>query len=357
MAAAVVEGCDGDARDGREVSDTRIMAAGAAGVAAVVGLWRAGGVAAFPTETVYGLGADARREEAVRKIYEAKGRPPGNPVIVHVGDPGEAKLCAERWTALAEKLSDAFWPGPLTMILARGASITPLVSAGRETVALRCPRHPAALELLRAFGGPIAAPSANRSGFTSPTSAAHVLAELAGRIPLILDGGSSEIGLESTVVDISGDLPTVLRPGAVTLEMLRAAVGEVRVVDSTLQVTDVAESPGQHSRHYAPRTPAYRFTVAEWPQVKMWADLHAPVALLCHDDSIHLAAPSETMCMSADAGRYAQTFYAALREADGKNLAAILVQMPKDHGGLWAAIVDRIRRATEPFVVIMEAQR
>ena len=241
-----------------------------------------------------------------------------------------------------EKLADAFWPGPLTIILPRGSAITPLVSAGRHTVAL-LPKAPRCRSAASAFGGPIAAPSANRSGFTSPTTAAHVMAELAGRIPLILDGGSCDIGLESTVLDISGDTPTVLRPGAVTLEMLRATIGDVHSHEAVLQPADLALSPGQHSRHYAPHTPAFRFTRDQWPVVEKWAQTQGPVVLLSHDDSVLIGVPSETIRMPSLAADYAQAFYSALREADQKNAAVILLLMPEKTDGLWVAVADRVR--------------
>jgi L-threonylcarbamoyladenylate synthase len=328
----------------------------AEGMGAAVELLRSGGLAAFPTETVYGLGADARRDDAVRKIYQAKGRPSGNPVIVHVGEPGDARKWTrgKRWPGVAEKLSEQFWPGPLTMILPRGESLSPLVSAGRETVAVRCPDHPVARELLRAFDGPVAAPSANRSGFTSPTTAGHVLAEFAGRIPLIVDGGACAIGLESTVIDLSVDIPAVLRPGAITVEMLRQAIGEVRVVAATVAMTESAASPGLHSRHYAPRTPSFRFEMGEWEAVRAWAGRRGRVGLLSTEDRIFLEAPSETVRMPNAAGEYARVLYAALRETDEKQLAAILVLMPTERGGMWAAVADRLRRATELFSAMGE---
>ncbi len=236
-----------------------------------------------------------------------------------------------------------------------------MVSAGRLTVAVRCPRHPVAQALLRAFDGPIAAPSANRSGFTSPTTAGHVLAELAGRIPLIVDGGACEIGLESTVIDVTGDVPTILRPGAITVEMLREVIGEVRDVQATVvDVMESAASPGMHSRHYAPRTPAFRFERQEWPMVEKWVAAGGGggrVGLLSCVESIFLAAPAETIRMPWNAGEYAQAMYAALREMDQKKPAVILVLMPESTEGLWVAIADRLRRATEPFSMITDAGR
>jgi L-threonylcarbamoyladenylate synthase len=317
---------------------------------------RAGELVAFPTETVYGLGADARRDEAVRKIYAAKGRPSGNPLIVHVADPADARPgmgFTANWPQAAEKLAKRFWPGPLTLIVPRGPGLSELVSGGRHTVALRCPKHPVADALLRTFGGPLAAPSANRSGFTSPTTAGHVRAELDGRIPLIIDGGACPIGLESTVVDLSENVPTVLRPGAITVEMLREAIGGVQLGMMTVRPEESAASPGLQARHYAPRTAAYRFGRAEWKRAEQFAagQLAAggKVGLLSSLDEVHLAAPHETIRMPAAETEYARSLYGALREVDGKGLKAILVLMPEMHGGMWAAITDRLQRATEPL--------
>lgn len=313
---------------------------------------RAGEPVAFPTETVYGLGADARRDDVLRKVYAAKGRPAGNPLIVHVADPADARPGAgltANWPHAAEKLAKRFWPGPLTLIVPRGPGLSPLVSGGRHTVALRCPKHSVADALLRTFGGPLAAPSANRSGFTSPTTAAHVLAELDGRIPLIIDGGACPIGLESTVVDLSESVPTVLRPGAITVEMLRDAIGDVQLAMTTVRPEDSAASPGLHARHYAPRTPAYRSARGDWGAAMRFAAARGPVALLSSVDDMHLAAPHETIRMPSNETDYARALYGALRDVDDKRLNAILVLMPAAHGGLWAAIADRLQRATEPL--------
>ena len=324
---------------------TRIEPATAALLNAVEYL-RAGELVAFPTETVYGLGADARRDDAVRAIYAAKGRPSGNPLIVHVADLAAAKACAAHWPNLADRLAKQFWPGPLTLIVPRGEGLSPLVSAGRHTVALRCPKHPVAEALLCVFNGPIAAPSANRSGFTSPTTAQHVMAELSGRVPLILDGGACDIGLESTVLDISGDVPTVLRPGAITLEQLRAAIGDVQMIVHTVSPEESAASPGMHDRHYAPHTPAYRFGRGQWNAARALAERQGPVGLLSFAEDIFLPAPHETVRMPGEELAYARTLYAALREIDQRGLAALLVLMPERHEGVWVAVVDRLRRAT-----------
>jgi L-threonylcarbamoyladenylate synthase len=346
MAATTSSG--GDLANVGGLPVTRIVPA-TSGLDAAVELLRAGEVVAFPTETVYGLGADARETSAVKKIYVAKGRPAGNPIIVHVATVEEARACAATWPEVAEVLAERFWPGPLTLIVARGKSLTPLVSAGRTTVALRCPNHPVAQALLRAFGGPIAAPSANRSGFTSPTTAPHVFAELSGRIPMVLDGGPSTIGLESTVLDLSAKVPTIVRPGAITINMLRLLIPDVQLQHTTVRVEESAISPGLHHRHYAPRARAYRFVAADWPRVRQWAGMNKPVALLSHDEEITLPAPHETILMPAVDADYARTLYAALREADVRSPRAILVLEPAEDGGLWHAIADRLHRATEPF--------
>jgi L-threonylcarbamoyladenylate synthase len=314
-------------------------------------LLAAGELVAFPTETVYGLGADARSDAAVQKIYAAKGRPSGNPLIVHVSDTAHAKECSAAWPDAADRLARHFWPGPLTLIVPRGPTLSPLVSAGRHTVALRCPNHPVAQALLQAAALPIAAPSANRSGFTSPTTAQHVLAELAGRIPLILDGGPCQIGLESTVLDVSDPNrpPRILRPGAITAEMLEKFLGPIESLSATIAESASAESPGQHSRHYAPRTPAFRFGRSAFPAVMEWARKNGPVILLTFSEEVFLAAPQETVQLPPDPASYARTFYAALREVDERRPRAILVLQPDSTTGLWSAIMDRLARATLPF--------
>ena len=309
---------------------------------------RAGELVAFPTETVYGLGADARRGSAVQKIYEAKGRPATNPSIVHAADMAMARTCVKTFTHTAEKLAAKFWPGPLTLILERGDAISPLVSAGRSTVAVRVPRHPIAEALLQTFGGPIAAPSANRSGFVSPTSAAHVLAELDGRVPLILDGGTSDIGVESTVLDLTRQPPMILRPGGITAEMLRTVLNDVQLFTGTVAANQSAPSPGLLDRHYAPRARALRFAPADWPRIRAQFANHAPVALISYDHAISLPAPHTTILLPAEDAPYARLLYSALREADAAKPSTILVLMPPSRAGLWLAVTDRLQRATVP---------
>ena len=222
-------------------------------IAAAVAVLRRGGLVAFPTETVYGLGADGADPLAVRRIFAAKGRPATNPLIVHVASSTVARRYATAWPATADRLAATFWPGPLTIVLPRDATIADEVSAGRGTVGLRVPDHPLALELLAAFDGPVAAPSANRANHVSPTTADHVRDELGDRVDLILDGGPCAVGIESTVIDLTGGRPALLRPGGISRGQLEAVVGPIDVVQGS------AASPGQGSRHYAPVTPAYRF--------------------------------------------------------------------------------------------------
>lgn len=219
-------------------------------------LIRAGQVVAFPTETVYGLGANALDPRAVEKIFKAKGRPGDNPLIVHVSKTRDVDRLISELPPKARVLMEAFWPGPLTIIFKKSPIVPDKVTAGLNTVAIRMPNHPVALKLIDCCGFPIAAPSANRSGHISPTTAQHVLEDMEGRIPLILDGGKCSVGLESTVLDLTAQIPVILRPGGVTLEMLQEVLGEVRVDINVLKpVSDgrKVKSPGMKYTHYAPR--------------------------------------------------------------------------------------------------------
>lgn len=236
---------------------TELCQADDASIRRAAALLRAGELVAFPTETVYGLGADALNGEAAARIFAAKGRPADNPLIAHIaGESGLAGLIAGEPCACARKLMRAFWPGPMTLIFPKSPRVPREVTAGLDTVAVRMPSHPVARALIRAAQTPIAAPSANRSGRPSPTTAAHVLEDMEGRIPLILDGGPCEVGLESTVVDVTGARPRILRPGGVTLEMLEGVVGDVDVDEGVLhqlQAGSQARSPGMKYKHYAPK--------------------------------------------------------------------------------------------------------
>ena len=233
---------------------------------------RRGGLVAFPTETVYGLGADATNRQAILRIFRVKGRPPTNPLIVHVADASVARRYAAAWPESADRLARQFWPGPLTLVLPKQSVIVPEATAGRPTVALRAPDHPLTLELLRQFDGPLAGPSANRSNHLSPTTAQHVRGELGDAIDLILDGGPCQIGIESTVLDLTAQ-PTILRPGAVTRRQIEELIGPVQTFRADLSPTSPA--PGLHPRHYAPRAAAFRFDSRQRATVDAWCAQHA----------------------------------------------------------------------------------
>jgi L-threonylcarbamoyladenylate synthase len=321
-----------------------------------VRILKAGHLVAFPTETVYGLGADATNAEAVRRIFAAKGRPGTNPLIVHVSNAHVAQRYAKDWPPGAEALARRFWPGPLTLVVPKGDAIVPEVTAGRQTVGIRAPDHPVALELLRAFDGPIAAPSANRSNRVSPTTAGHVRRELGERVDLILDGGPCRVGIESTVLDLTRSRPIILRPGAVTREQIEEVVGPVDVFEGHVHASEAAQSPGQQAVHYSPRTPAYRFDERNVPLVRGWLEGHP-------DQAVMLLLPgaqglsglddlpgtrARRIKMPADAEGYARELYAALHKADDAGVSAIFVQLPPDEPR-WAAVRDRLIRATRPI--------
>jgi L-threonylcarbamoyladenylate synthase len=305
-------------------------------------LLSAGRLVAFPTETVYGLGADATNAAAIARIFAAKGRPPNNPLIVHVADVSVAKRYATAWPEKAERLAKAFWPGPLTIVVPKTAAIVDAVTAGKQTVGLRVPNHPLALELLRAFDGPVAAPSANRSNHVSPTTAQHVRDELGSSVDLILDGGPCSVGIESTVLDLSSDTPRILRPGGVLREDIEAIIGPVLDKAVIAGTSDPLESPGQLPLHYAPHTPCYRLD--ELGQLR---DFSPSIGVLAMGSDLAFAHPCSIIILPDDPAHYARQLYAAMRELDGKKLQAIYVQMPP-HEPEWVAVRDRLMRATKP---------
>ncbi|MCC7386113.1 MAG: threonylcarbamoyl-AMP synthase [Deltaproteobacteria bacterium] len=309
-----------------------------AAIAEAVALLRAGQLVAFPTETVYGLGADALSAEAVERIYVAKGRPATNPIIVHVEDARAARDLVEGWDARAEQLALRFWPGPLTLVLRRRPMVPAIVAAGGETLAVRAPAHPVARALLHAFEGPLAAPSANRSSAISATRAQDVLDELGEVIPLILDGGPCEVGLESTVLDLSRARPTLLRPGVITPSALEAALGEA-IAERSTDEQGPLRSPGLLERHYAPSKPLIIATAAEIERA-------APerVAILAWSP-LRVAEPTPLRALPADPAAYARALYAALRWADRQAVEAIWVERPPA-GEPWRAVHDRLARAS-----------
>lgn len=310
-----------------------------------VELLRAGKLVAFPTETVYGLGADARSSDAVREIFRVKGRPSTNPLIVHVSGVAMAKVYAREWPDSARRLAQRFWPGPLTFVLPRFKTLAPEVSAGLDTVGLRMPKHKLALDLIRAFDGPLAAPSANKSTHVSPTTAQHVIDEFGDAIELILDGGACDVGIESTVLDLTRKPnPAILRPGGISREQIEAVIGAIDLPDHLVtDTTMTATGPGQHEVHYAPVTPAYR--------VDRLSDRVAGiagVAMVRLGGGAELKRGSTTsVLMSNDPMRYAHDLYAVLREVDAQKPTVIYVEMPPDEPK-WSAVRDRLRRATKP---------
>lgn len=284
-------------------------------------LIRSGRLVAFPTETVYGLGANALDPEAVRRIFEAKERPWASPLIVHVADEKMARTISAEWPATAQKLSRAFWPGPLTLVLKKAAIVPDLVTAGLDSVGVRMPSHPMALELIRRAGVPIAAPSANRFTQISPTTAEHVREGLGGRVDMVLDGGPTAIGIESTVVALHRATPAILRPGMVTEEELERVAG-VRF-EREMDLPHIIESPGQHPRHYAPRT---RFILLE-------ADAAVPDG------------QGRIIDMPTDPKPFAATLYAELHKADQEGWDWIAIRRPPETAE-WAGILDRLQRAS-----------
>jgi L-threonylcarbamoyladenylate synthase len=304
------------------------------------GVIRAGGLVAFPTETVYGLGANALDPAAVRRIFEAKGRPATNPVIVHVAAGAQVLNVAAAWPETAARLTERFWPGPLTVVVPRRADVPDVVTAGGPTVAVRCPAHPVAAALIREAGVPIAAPSANRSTELSPTRAEHVLRGLDGRIDLVLDGGPCPGGIESTVVDATGDVVRLLRPGLVTVPMLEEVVGRVEQASRERERPEVSRSPGQMERHYSPRTPLRLVDGNDFTDDFLEANQAGQrVGLISFTGSNPVG-----ISLSDRPEVAAALLYDRLHQLDRAGLDFILVERPPDTPE-WAAIRDRLMRA------------
>lgn len=303
-----------------------------------------GGLVAFPTETVYGLGADAMSESAIARIFKAKERPADNPLIVHVSSREMLDRVAAEVGEKAELLIQKFWPGPLTLVLKRKPEVAPAVSAGLPTVAVRMPRNKIALALIRASQTPIAAPSANSSGRPSPTTAAHVTEDLDGKIDMILDGGPTNIGIESTVLDVMTDPPTILRPGWITLEALGKVIGPICLATSS---EELRRSPGTRHRHYSPRA---RVVLIEHGSIELIERVcrehlkNGGVAFIGHT-RIAISEPGfKAATLDSDAADYAHSLYAALRELDQPDTKVIVVEGISD-AGEGAAVMDRLRRA------------
>jgi L-threonylcarbamoyladenylate synthase len=308
-----------------------------ADIAHAVEALRNGELVAFPTETVYGLGADASRAEAVAGIFTAKGRPTGHPLIVHMADMVDLERFGASVSTMANKLAGAFWPGPLTLVVERGDGVAPETVGGMSTVGLRVPDHPVALELLRAFGGGVAAPSANRFGSVSPTTAQHVLDDLGDDVDVVLDGGPSAIGVESTIIDVTTDEPRLLRPGGISEVEIEAVVNRP-VVDGR---TGDARAPGLLVSHYAPKA-----------QVVLVDKADLPAALAsANDDGLTVGVIGPVTVehrhhwpLADNATAFAVALYATLREADAHRLDRLLVVPPSD-GRLLSAVMDRLSKA------------
>ena len=292
-------------------------------LARAVEIIRAGGLVAFPTETVYGLGANALDPEAVKRIYETKGRPLVSPLIVHVASESMARSIAADWPELAGRLAARFWPGPLTLIVKKASLVPDLVTAGLDSVGIRMPAHPVARSLIEKAGVPLAAPSANRFTELSPTRAEHVQAAFGDSVPLILDGGPCEIGIESTVVSLRRDPPAILRPGMISRDELESATGFRW--EREVNLPHVSESPGLHARHYAPRT---RLCLLEPGAAK-------PVG------------KGRLIELPSDPQQYAAQLYAELRKADSENWDWIAIEKPPETPA-WEGILDRLTRASTP---------
>jgi L-threonylcarbamoyladenylate synthase len=332
-------------------------------------LLRAGEVVVFPTETVYGLGADALKPGAVERIFAAKGRPFNDPLIVHIHDELMLSALTSTIPSQVKQLAQVFWPGPLTLILPKSQSVPALVTAGLDTVAIRMPSHPVALALIRASEAPIAAPSANRFKHVSPTTAQHAYADLNGRVPLILDGGPTQVGVESTVLDLCSPVPTILRPGGISLEALRAVLPDVRLAsqqksaDKDDEVTmEAHKAPGQMLIHYAPTTPLILYEgsleamrEAMLAEVQLHREAGERVGVLIADEDISVFQDSGAILHSLGNARapeqIASALFAGLRALEDAGVQVILCRS-FDERGLGLAIRDRLNRAASKRVSV-----
>lgn len=310
---------------------------------------RGGGLVAFPTETVYGLGANALDAAAVARIFTAKGRPANNPLIVHISDAAQARNAAAGWPESAARLAERFWPGPLTLVLSKRDTVPDVVTAQGPTVAVRVPAHPVAQALLRAAALPIAAPSANRSSELSPTRAEHVLRGLDGRIDMLLDAGPTSGGIESTVLDLTAAPPRLLRPGPIGVAELEAVIGSLsRVRSLTVAAQNDPQplpSPGMLPRHYAPRTPLECVEVEKEPdRLALLSSENRRVGWVTFADSGAALGQVLLRVLPSDPIGYAAQLYAVLHELDAAGLDRILVTLPPDTED-WLAVRDRLRRA------------
>ncbi len=305
-----------------------------------------GGLVAFPTETVYGLGANALDAEAVAKIFIAKGRPQDNPLIVHVSSVDMLRQVVKAVPPAAEKLMKAFWPGPLTIIFEKSALISKTVTAGLSTVAVRMPSHPAALKLIEKSGVPVAAPSANISGSPSTTKAEHVIADLSGKVDYIIDGGACEVGLESTVLDLTCEVPQILRPGGIGLEALEKVLGEVTYEPALKDSRKTPKSPGMKYRHYAPQGELYLVEPGRQTQMNQLLAEYKKAGKKTGVLSCTGGYEADVILdCGGDAVDYAHNLFDMLRKMDEMGAEVILAELPADSGGIVPALKNRLLKA------------
>jgi L-threonylcarbamoyladenylate synthase len=318
-------------------------------IAEAAAVLRAGGLVAMPTETVYGLAARALDVAAIARVYAVKGRPPHHPLIAHVEGEAQARALAASWPERASRLARAFWPGPLTVVVARAPNVPAAVAGGAETIAIRAPAHAVALALLAALGEPVAAPSANRFQGLSPTTAEHVVKQLGDAVDLVLDAGPCEAGIESTVVDVREGRPRVLRPGALDLTALRRVLPDVEAIVESLRGSEPRLSPGMEARHYAPRA---RLLLADtWEEARRiaygLASGGARVGLVTHEKRTTSVPEVQLLVrtLPRDPAQYARLLYRTLHDLDDAGVDAIVVQgVPHDEA--WWAVADRLRRGS-----------
>ena len=335
------------------MNDTKLLSAeNAEDITFAADLLQAGELVTIPTETVYGLAANALDPAAVAKIFAAKGRPQDNPLIVHVLSLEDSAPLVKDIPPQARQLAKAFWPGPLTIVLEKSALVPEIVSAGLDTVALRSPSHPAARALLRACGLPLAAPSANRSGSPSPTTAQHVMDDMAGRIAAVLDGGNCGVGVESTVVTIATSVPTLLRPGGISPAQLREVLGELDIAEGVtreLATDEQAHSPGMKHRHYAPKA-TLTLVHGSLENILSYAQTQGVDGILCFDEDAASQPACDCTLLSygpaGDPKEQARQIFARLREIDQRGLRNVLVRCPEKNG-LGLAVYNRLLRASE----------
>jgi L-threonylcarbamoyladenylate synthase len=320
-----------------------------AAIAEAARILREGGLVAIPTETVYGLAARALSPEAVARVFAVKGRPTHHPLIAHVFDEGQARTLAAAWPERASRLAHAFWPGPLTLVVDRAPVVPAAVAGGADSIAIRAPSHPVARAVIAALGEPVAAPSANRYQGLSPTTAAHVVKELGDAVDLVLDAGPCDAGIESTVIDLRGEHPRVLRPGALGLVSLRRVIPDVETAAAALRGDALRASPGMEARHYAPRA---RLIVADtWVEAQRIAYGLASgggrVGLVTHEKRTSSVPEQRVLVrtLPADPTQYARKLYGTLHDLDDAGVDAIVVQgVPRDEA--WWAVSDRLRRGS-----------